>query len=101
MYGLEKETSMITIQQLQDLIETTEQHQKDHEAMARNVIAEYELQLHSMFDNLSSYLLRSSNETVNTMVAKEVHERMVWSISYAEEGRMKLRLLKELLHKNI
>jgi len=99
VYGLEKEQTMITTQQLQDLIETTEQHQKDREALARNVIAEYESELCGMNDKLCRF--DSRFETVNTMKAKEVHERMVWSIAYVEEGRIKLRLLKELLHRNM
>ena len=88
---------MVTKQQLLELIETTKEALEAREGMVRNLIKEYESELENIKQKLDS---SDKFLAINSLQANDVKDRLMWTLKYADEGRIKLRLLKELLHWN-
>lgn len=88
---------MITKKQLQELIATTKEDLESREGMAKNLIKEYESELLNMNQKLDS---SDKFLAINSLQANDVKDRLMWTLKYAEEGRIKLRLLNELLSWN-
>ena len=88
---------MITKKQLQELVEATKQDLESREGMVKNLIKEYESELNNMKQKLDS---SDKFLAINTLQANDVKDRLMWTLKYAEEGRIKLRLLNELFSWN-
>lgn len=89
---------MVSKKQLLELIETTKEDLESREGMARNLIKEYESELENIKQKLDS---SDKFLAINSLQANDVKDRLMWTLKYADEGRIKLRLLKELLHWNL